>query len=245
MYLDAELITIGKCGLLVVLGMLITLDLALYSLKNKDRKDIERDPFLDSEGNHKYYERSLIEKGRFFLSHPNIPKEKIRSFRSLFSSKKLSIWLYLVAIISGLAIHNSADAHNAVRLTDGAGNETVFLLNEGLKVSTEGTILLIETNNDNIQLAIEDGNRFEFIDYDDTGVGTIEANKPFFKIKSGIIEGGNLAPQSFVILTDTTGKTIFRGMAGPDGNLSIPIGELPMGVYVLSCKERQIKIYKR
>ena len=42
--------------------------------------------FIDEEGHHKYYERSLIEKNEFHRQNPNVPYSEIRSFRRLFKN---------------------------------------------------------------------------------------------------------------------------------------------------------------
>ncbi|MCH5231057.1 MAG: hypothetical protein J1F43_04605 [Muribaculaceae bacterium] len=86
MYLSSETLTILSCLLLVLFGLMITLDLAFYSLDNLHSRENDNDfiPYLNHEGNHVYYERSLIEKKSFLKLFPGI---KPRSFKNLF--KKL------------------------------------------------------------------------------------------------------------------------------------------------------------
>ena len=63
------------------------------SIKNNDgefkrRKDDSDADFIDENGNHIYYERSLIEKALFHKRNPQIPYSELRSFKRLFRRTK-------------------------------------------------------------------------------------------------------------------------------------------------------------
>ncbi|MCH5225022.1 MAG: hypothetical protein J1D77_03440 [Muribaculaceae bacterium] len=86
MYIDPEILTLFLCLDLAILGFVITLDLALYAIKSADsnRSDPDRSPFLDADGDHSYYERSLIQKKSFLRKNPGVPLRTItRLFRNL------------------------------------------------------------------------------------------------------------------------------------------------------------------
>lgn len=88
MYLDPLIITMFICMLLVVLGLLITIHLVEHANNSRESKffhDEEYESFVNSEGFHSYYERSLIEKSYFHHSHPNTPMETLRTFRRLWT----------------------------------------------------------------------------------------------------------------------------------------------------------------
>lgn len=83
--LDSTFIRLAICFYLVIIGLWITLELALYALENENDNS-SHDEFLDFDGNHTYYERSIIEKTRFHLQNPEVPIEDIRSITELFKS---------------------------------------------------------------------------------------------------------------------------------------------------------------
>ena len=85
MYYDPFLTTLLICLLLLVLGLLITIHLVEYGHKSKSSPDREYEPYVNEEGFHSYYERSLIEKSLFHKLHPKIPISTLRTFRRLFS----------------------------------------------------------------------------------------------------------------------------------------------------------------
>ncbi len=92
---------------IIILGMLVGVAVAIQGkdrLKNPDKgldntngeetnsdsNNSEEDPeagFYDEEGNHIYYERSLIKKRRYAKEHPD-EVEELRTFHRLFSKKK-------------------------------------------------------------------------------------------------------------------------------------------------------------
>lgn len=67
---------------IIVVGLGITHMIVNYALYYSDNSK-EKDPFLDSEGNHIYYERSIIEKNKFHKQNPNIKREELRTFSYL------------------------------------------------------------------------------------------------------------------------------------------------------------------
>ncbi len=92
---------------IIILGMLVGVAVAIQGkdrLKNpykgldnkngeeanSDSNNSEEDPeadFYDDEGNHIYYERSLIKKRKYAREHPD-EAGGLRTFRRLFSRKK-------------------------------------------------------------------------------------------------------------------------------------------------------------
>lgn len=76
------LIIIAIAAILIVLG--------IYFKRNPDQNDDSS--YLDENGDHLYYERSIIEKKEFIKENPGA-KGKVRTFKALFkkdSNKQLS-----------------------------------------------------------------------------------------------------------------------------------------------------------
>lgn len=78
--------------MILLLGLFLFLVIALLGLItfliNLNIKNNANDNsiFFDEDGNHRYYERSLIEKLYFMRKYPNC--DSLRSFKSLFSRKR-------------------------------------------------------------------------------------------------------------------------------------------------------------
>lgn len=66
--------------------MLIFIGLGLYFHSHTEEDALNDDVFLDSDGNHEYYDRSLIEKKEFLRRYPEA-RGKLRTIGKLFSHK--------------------------------------------------------------------------------------------------------------------------------------------------------------
>lgn len=78
-------------SILTLIAILLTLFLVVHFRGKSPSKTYDKnDPFVDSNGNHIYYERSIIEKSRFFRANPDVPRETVRTinrfFKELFQS---------------------------------------------------------------------------------------------------------------------------------------------------------------
>lgn len=72
------------CMGLLLISVYLTLNLVDYTFAHPEKnKQQDYDCFLDKNGNHYYYERSLIEKKEFMDSNPQIPLEQVRSIKYL------------------------------------------------------------------------------------------------------------------------------------------------------------------
>ena len=69
--------------ILVMLAVVLAIALAV-SLKGGRETDDDDCDYRDQDGNHVYYDESIIEKKRFSRLHP---KEAARTFRRLFCKK--------------------------------------------------------------------------------------------------------------------------------------------------------------
>lgn len=78
---DNNTLVFFTCFTLVLLGLCITIDLIVLTRRSSSRTDKNRDCYLDSEGNHSYYERSIIEKSQFRSLNPNVPPQELRTIR--------------------------------------------------------------------------------------------------------------------------------------------------------------------
>ena len=72
--------------LIIILVMLAVVLAIALAVSLKDGTAYERDdrPFRDKDGDHVYYDESIIEKKRYSRLHP---KEAARTFRRLFRRK--------------------------------------------------------------------------------------------------------------------------------------------------------------
>lgn len=66
---------------IIILIVLICITTA-YGLSKKERKN-NFDDFLDENGNHRYYERSIIRKHKYIKENPDVDPQEIRSFKRL------------------------------------------------------------------------------------------------------------------------------------------------------------------
>lgn len=69
--------------ILVMLAVVLAIALAVSLKDNSSDSDGDR-PFRDQDGDHVYYDESIIEKKRFHSLHP---KEAARTFSRLFRKK--------------------------------------------------------------------------------------------------------------------------------------------------------------
>lgn len=79
------LIRVSLCLVIFLLGISITMRLALLSVRHHGTSDPEHSFYHDEDGLHVYYDRSLIEKINFLRRHPSIPLKSIRSLKRLFT----------------------------------------------------------------------------------------------------------------------------------------------------------------
>lgn len=69
-------ISIVSCGILLIL--------ALHAISRNKETAGGKDPFINDEGNHVYYDRSIIEKSQFSRNNPKVPAHKLRTFSRLY-----------------------------------------------------------------------------------------------------------------------------------------------------------------
>lgn len=145
-------------------------------------------------------------------------------------------------ILCGIGI---AGAHNAVKLTAGDKIETIIILQEHPKVIVEEDILTLTTDSNIIEFDWSNGARFEFVDYEYSGISNPEVNGAVFSISPETLEGRCLTPGGLISVSDMNGKTIISTKAGEDGNVAIVISELPAGVYIFNSIDKKFKFYKK
>ena len=78
--------------ILLALGYYTTLSTVVRAIERREDSEDEEGfkVFLDKDGNHQYYERSLIEKKRFLREHKEVREEELRSFRRFFNLTRIS-----------------------------------------------------------------------------------------------------------------------------------------------------------
>lgn len=71
--------------ILISIGIVVVLLITVFYFNR--HTDSERDSsYLDENGDHIYYERSIIEKKKFFKTHPNA--KDVRTLRAIFHCHK-------------------------------------------------------------------------------------------------------------------------------------------------------------
>ena len=68
--------------ILIIFAVITTIKSILWA---KDYGVKENSDFRDSDGDHIYYDRAVIEKKRFFRMHPRIPENEVRSLHRLLN----------------------------------------------------------------------------------------------------------------------------------------------------------------
>lgn len=74
--------------LICVLLLFVLMGIASVS-ERKNRLHEDESNFRNSDGDHRYYERSLIEKKDFMRQHPEIPDDDLRTLSRLFRRLRL------------------------------------------------------------------------------------------------------------------------------------------------------------
>lgn len=67
--------------------MALFIGLGIYFHRHPGQEENNDRVYLNSDGNHEYYDRSLIEKNRFLRKHPEA-KGKLRTLSRLFKGNK-------------------------------------------------------------------------------------------------------------------------------------------------------------
>ena len=139
----------------------------------------------------------------------------------------------------------SANAFNAVKMTDRQQKESVFYLNEHPTARIDEAGLKVFTDNGTISLENFDGVTFELVDYNPLSVDEIDRDIVTFQLTSQYLEGRNLTGNSAVSIVDISGKIIMTEVTTPEGRVTLDISGLPGGVYVFSSVDRQFKFQKK
>ena len=136
-------------------------------------------------------------------------------------------------------------AYNAVKFTDGDSKETIFMLKDRPKVTHDTSAIIIETDKDHISFDFIEGSRFDFIDYEDSGIESLTDEISIFKINNGQIEGQNLKPNTRVFITDISGKIISSAVTDQSGKFIITTEGFNSGVYIFNSNAKNFKFIKR
>lgn len=151
--------------------------------------------------------------------------------------------LILSMITVGMCV--SANAFNAVKMTDRQQKESVFYLNEHPTARLDEAGLKVFTDNGTVSLENFDGVTFELVDYNPLSVEEIDRDIVTFQLTSQYLEGRNLTGNSAVSIVDISGKIIMTEVTTPEGSVTLDISGLPGGVYVFSSVDRQFKFQKK
>lgn len=91
--MTTDTIILLLCVTLLLVCLEITSDLIEKGVERNDNRP-QSDQFRDKNGNHIYYERSIIQKSEFLNSNPDVQEDEIRSFRRLLHELYLSVTHY-------------------------------------------------------------------------------------------------------------------------------------------------------
>lgn len=153
--------------------------------------------------------------------------------------KSIFLWMTL------LCCFIPGKAQDAVKMIQSDGQETIFMLSQKPTVSMNGSSILIETENESVSCQIEDGIRFEFVNYGSNSLESLVENTPVFKVSQETIEAEGLTPAIPVAIYDITGKLVKSSQTDSSGNVSLNISDLSSGVYIFNSVNKNFKFYKR
>lgn len=159
--------------------------------------------------------------------------------------KKFLLFLFINLVSSVPILH----AHNAVKIIDSDGNETIFLLeNENYYVTMELLIkdpeLIVHTAKTTVKYIIDPNIKFEFLDYD-AGIETLENSDIVFNISPNFIEGRNLQSNSWIYIFGLNGNFLKKAKVSNSGNLKIDISDIPEGVLIVKYNNKSFKFFKK
>lgn len=83
MYIEQAQLSFFLAFDILLLIICITVDIGVYARDHLFEPDPSHDDFLDDDGNHSYYERSLIRKEKFLRNNPDVKESDIRNWRKL------------------------------------------------------------------------------------------------------------------------------------------------------------------
>lgn len=140
-------------------------------------------------------------------------------------------------------------AHNAVKVIESNGNETIFLLEKdpyyySMDVYMTSSGLEIYTTKTQVNYEIDESVRFEFLDLD-SGIETLEISDPIFNISHKFIECKNLKGNSLVYIYDLNGILIKNAKVDDTGSLKIDISEIPEGIFIIKSNNKSFKFFKK
>ena len=179
------------------------------------------------------------------ICDPGLTKIVENATNKLIEMKRLLLVLFINFVLSYTLIH----AHNAVKIIESDGNETIFILEKdpnyySMEVFMIGSELEIYTQNTQVNYEIDQGVRFEFLDYD-ARVDPLEVSDPIFNISRKSIEGKNLPVNSLVYLYDLTGILLKKAKVDSTGSLKIDISEIPEGNFIIKSNSKSFKFFKK
>lgn len=144
-----------------------------------------------------------------------------------------------------LACSWSAEAQNAVKMTQADGEEVIFLLSDTPSVSFDDDSIVVTCNDEKITCDLTGGISFEFINFENSSVESIESVTPVFKVNNSFIEAANLIPGSPVIISDLSGKIMYSSYIDANGYVYVTVEDYPAGVYIFNSKDKNFKFYKK
>lgn len=149
--------------------------------------------------------------------------------------------LTVIILAGGIA----ANAHNAVKFTQADTNETIIMLKEHPRVSMNDGFIRLVTDSDVVEYPLNESAIFEFIDFDDAGIGSISNDTVIFRIDQNNLEAFNLRSRSQVVVTDISGKPVIKAFTDDTGSVTIRISDLAPGIYVFNSIDKNFKFYKK
>lgn len=156
--------------------------------------------------------------------------------------KKVVRLLTLMAMLLPLAAW--ADTVQCLVLTEANGTVSKFALTDAPVVTYSGSDMLVSCSDQELTVALE-GLVWTFGEMETTRIDEVigkqdDAERPQFSFGEARFEG--LQPGSMVHVYSLDGKALSTVKADGDGRVSVSLGNLPKGVYVLRTPTRSFKI---
>lgn len=85
-------LTLLICLLMSTSAVYVTFSTFFTDMRNR-REEENEELFLDDDGNHIYYERSIIRKKQYLRMHPEIREEELRTMTRFFRRIKFTRFL--------------------------------------------------------------------------------------------------------------------------------------------------------
>lgn len=132
-------------------------------------------------------------------------------------------------------------ANLCVKITMTSGESVLIPLEETPKVSVaDGNVMVAQKNNAVLEFPLADCPRFEL--YENTGVETTEASSQTISYEDGVIKLAGFRPGIRAAVHTISGIHVISGITDLNGSLSLDMGRITPGIYIISTPSINSKL---